>query len=128
MTIDATLTIHFKEQLEKAIPCDGDYLQGESIDRIVIDRLQQYDNKLDFFLGMDILQAKQERANTMRASIEHKIKEHQLHKGEKMVFFMIEFPEGFTLLKAWESELSAMHEKYDFVRMAVNAIPFLKLK
>jgi hypothetical protein len=122
------LTIHFKEQLEKAKPCDGDYLQGESIDNLVIDRMQQYDNNLDFLLGMDMLQAKQEHANTIRASIEHKIKEYELHKGEKTVFFMIEIPEGFTVLKAWESELSTLHETHDFVRMGFNAIPYLKQK
>ena len=119
------LTIHFKEQLEKAKPCDGDYLQGESIDHIVNYRLQQYNT----MLGLDGSQFRQERENMLRDSIEYKIKEYQLHRGEKVVFFINEREdESFEVLKAWESELHKLHEKYDFVHRKVNTIPHLKSK
>jgi hypothetical protein len=121
--------IYFKEQLEEAEPCNGDYLQGATVDELVAIRLQQYDKKLDFLYEMDAPEAKQERENSVRASIENKIKEFEIHRGEKAVFFMNETSgESVQILRAWESELSSMHEKYDFVEMCGNAIPRLKPK
>lgn len=108
-------TQYFKEQLDAAAPCDGDFLQGRTFSEAV----------KELQASRDFLPEGQEPVKfDAAAHIERRIKDFADHKGQKMLFFMMQHSPGhLEVLKVWEGELAEAMRKLSFSRMATSAMP-----
>ena len=113
-------TQYFKEQLDAATPCDGDFLRGRTFSEAV--------KELQASRGKVIPPVLPEGQELVKfdavAHIERRIKDFADHKGQKMLFFMIQHSPGhLEVLKVWEGELAEAMCKLSFSRMATSAMP-----
>lgn len=113
-------TQYFKEQLDAATPCDGDFLQGRTFSEAVKELQASREKVTPPFLPEGQEPVKFDAA----AHIERRIKDSADHRGQKMLFFMIEHSPGhIEVLKVWEGELAEAMSKLSFSRMATSAMP-----